>query len=224
MAALRRGAHWQLVQLQESPFGPIDEAQLLADSLAEVMKYVPLPDRELGVVAAVSNLGIALYSTVGSRLAIDRAIAEGRVQMSPPSSPSATATRAPAPASPPAASPPSPSPAPADATAADLLDGIRATHGDAPLGIVTHEPTGDTVNDGVQLGTSVTALLPNDADPEPALLEAFRPGAHVVPIEELVAQNGAGVPLLDRLAPAPEVDGVPASPELGGTGPVIELG
>jgi hypothetical protein len=222
MAALRRGPHWQLAKLDDSPFGPIDEAKLLSESIADVMKYVPLPQKELGVFAAITNLSIALYSTVGTRLQIDEAIKQGRVTMLAPQA-TAPTHAAPAPAPVRATPPPAPAPAAqpsAEPTAADLLDGLRAEHGDVPLAAVTHQ-IGDPIADGVQLGHAPTQLLgPND-DPEPALLEAFRPGESAVPIEQLVEANGAGVPLLDRLAPAIEVDGVPAARELGDVG-VIE--
>lgn len=204
--ALRRGVHWKLAQLpaEANPLGngPLDEAQVLGEAISNVMKYVPLPQKELGVVNDLGTLAFVMYATVNSRLQYDRFIAQQTAR---------SAARPAGPATRPAEmrSHHEPASGNGEVTAADLM----ATLPSEPLAAVTHEQTGDPVADGVQLGRSVTILQAADEDPEPALLEAFRPGEEAARVEDLVQEGGN---VLDRLAPPIEVEGKPAAPELGG--------
>lgn len=67
-----RGEHWR--------FTP-DEVAELSAAIAEVMVYVPLPSKELGVALALSNLATCLFMVAWPRLEVDaklRQAAEAR--------------------------------------------------------------------------------------------------------------------------------------------------
>lgn len=209
IVAARRGPHWQLRTVDDPAFGSVDEAQVLAESIAGVMKYVPIPDRELGVVGAVGNLALALYAVVGTRISLDQQLAalspEERAHLlrlaSSSAVPQPSATGAPAPAAAPRAA----STSPEGRDAASVLSEL----GDTPVraGVEDLDP---------HVGRVTTSTENAERDPNEALVEHVRPGQRVASVTELVAGQPDGAQLLDTLAPAPEVDGVPAAPELGG--------
>lgn len=164
--------------------GKVDEAELLAEAIAGVMKYVPIPDREMGIVGDIGTLGVALYLTVGKRLQIDAAIAAGQA---PPIAGVPTAEPAARPRAVPDEAPPPPSPSPAD---------VLESMGDTPL--VGRAQT-------VEVQPGPRDPLAFDADPEVALFERTQPeGAVAAHISDLV-DGDSTVPLLERLAPPPTV-------------------
>lgn len=63
LVAARRGAHWQL--------SPVEREQL-GDALANVLRHVPLPERELGIAADVAALGFVCYAIAAPRVEHDR--------------------------------------------------------------------------------------------------------------------------------------------------------
>jgi hypothetical protein len=214
MIATRRGPHWKLSVLpaESNPFGngALDEGEMLGEAIANVMKYVPLPGKELGIVNDVGTLVFAFYAAINARVQGDKQLAA-----------MFAAQQRGARVAGPASTPPrgevtghhEPVASNGEVTAADLLAAMPSE----PLAAVTHEQTGDTYADGVQLGHAPTALLRNDEDPEPVLMEAFRPGEKAVPIDVLAASGDGDV--LDRLAPPIEVEGAPALRDLGDAQP-----
>lgn len=63
LAAARRGDHWKL---------STDERRAVGDSLANVLRHVNLPERELGIAADIAAVGLVFYSIVTPRLEYER--------------------------------------------------------------------------------------------------------------------------------------------------------
>lgn len=176
----------------------MDEAELLADAIAGVMKHVPLPDKEIGIVGDLGTLGMALYLTVGMRLDVDKQIRQGKVAV--PAAPVPAEAR-PAfhegtviPVPPRQSEPTVDQPPASRLDAATMLEGL----GDAPL---VARAQGHVVGE-VPVQPGPRDALPFDTDPERELFARTQPvGAQAAKVEELV-QPGSDV--LDRIAPAPE--------------------
>jgi hypothetical protein len=63
LTAARRGDHWRLAT---------DERNAVGNSLANVLRHVNLPERELGIAADVAALGFTFYAIVTPRLELER--------------------------------------------------------------------------------------------------------------------------------------------------------
>lgn len=111
MVAKLRGPHWALEP---------HEAAALSESLVAVIAYIPLPERELGIGLAVSNLAACVVTVVAQRVMYE--------QMMGLTSPRPTPAPAPPSAPPAPTSSQSPSQAAAEpngrGSAADLLASI----------------------------------------------------------------------------------------------------
>lgn len=86
IAATRRGPHWQLA--------PVERAQL-GDALANVIRHVPLPERELGIAADIAALGFVMYAIATPRIRHDQALLAGVQQaatIATPAAPSASSS------------------------------------------------------------------------------------------------------------------------------------
>lgn len=70
LTAARRGDHWKLAT---------DERRAVGDALANVLRHVNLPERELGIAADVAALGFTMYAIVTPRLELERRYAAGLV-------------------------------------------------------------------------------------------------------------------------------------------------
>lgn len=70
-AARTRGPHWLL---------SAEEIVALSAALAGVAVYIPLPDRELGVAVALSNLATTMFIVLAPRIQQDAALRELRIQ------------------------------------------------------------------------------------------------------------------------------------------------
>lgn len=180
MVATRRGEHWKIGER---------EAAELGAAIAGVMKYVPLPDRELGIAGDVAALAAALYMTIAPRIELDR---QAAARIAPPI----------------AAPEPSSTSAPTTVGERDMpvhdRDGAAILEGLGDLPLVGRAQGGVVGELPVQPGPRDPLAF--DADPERALFERTQPvGAESATVGELVELSGGGVPLLDRLAPAPDV-------------------
>lgn len=66
LTAARRGDHWKL---------NTEERRSVGDALANVLRHVNLPERELGIAADVAALGFVFYAITVPRIEHDKTIA-----------------------------------------------------------------------------------------------------------------------------------------------------
>lgn len=78
ITAQRKGEHWRLGNEEKSAWG---------DALANCLRHVPMPEKQVGIVADIVALGFVSYATIVPRVNIDRAVLESQRPKAAPEPP-----------------------------------------------------------------------------------------------------------------------------------------
>lgn len=65
IAAQRKGEHWRLGDDEKAAWG---------NAMANVLRHVPMPEKQMGIAADIAAVGFVAYASLVPRINMDRAI------------------------------------------------------------------------------------------------------------------------------------------------------